>query len=160
MVSCAALGLPDGFYMFSGYACASRKERNLGLQHDALRSAGCEWLSDDSAGGARMERSGLNRALEQFRDGGSLIVRWLDRLGRSLKDPIARAEELMALSLPAKFGNRCPADESVMSWNGVGHTVQCGPCTGYGKIPAASHSTPEKLSACIECFQRQGHGGI
>ena len=80
--------------MLIGCARVSKEEQNLDLQHDALRAAGCERIFDDKASGARTERPGLNRALEQLRDGDTPVVWRLDRLGRSLKDLIARAEEL------------------------------------------------------------------
>ena len=63
---------------------------------------GCERIFDDKASGARTERPGLNRALEQLRDGDTLVVRRLDRLRRSLKDLIARAEELKEMGAGLK----------------------------------------------------------
>ena len=88
--------------MLIGYARVSKEEQNLDLQHDALRSVGCERILDDRASGARTERPGLNRALEQLRDGDTLVVWRLDRLGRSLKDLIARAEELKEMGVGLK----------------------------------------------------------
>ena len=41
---------------------------------------GCARIFDDKASGARTERPGLNRALEQLRDGDTLVVWRLDRL--------------------------------------------------------------------------------
>ena len=80
--------------MLIGYARVSKEEQNLDPLLDALRAAGCERIFDDKASGATAERPGLNRALEQLRDGDTLVVWRLDRLGRSLKDIIACAEEL------------------------------------------------------------------
>ena len=92
MASSVVIGLSDRSRMLIGYARVSKEEQNLDLRHDAQRAAGCEQIFDDKASGARTERPGLNHALEKLRDGDTLVVWRLDRLGRSLKDLIARAE--------------------------------------------------------------------
>jgi len=88
--------------MLIGYARVSKGEQNLDLQHDALSAAGCERIFDDRASGARTEWPGLARALEQTRDGDTLVVWRLDRLGRSLRDLISRAEELKEMGAGLK----------------------------------------------------------
>jgi DNA invertase Pin-like site-specific DNA recombinase len=80
--------------MLIGYARVSTDDQTLDLQRDALRVAGCERIYEDKAGGAKADRPGLKEALGQLRDGDTLVVWRLDRLGRSLKDLIVRAEEL------------------------------------------------------------------
>ena len=80
--------------MLIGYARVSTDDQNLDLQNDALLAAGCERIFRDKASGAKAERPGLRRAFEEIRTGDTLVVWRLDRLGRSLKDLIARAEEL------------------------------------------------------------------
>ncbi len=79
--------------MLIGYARVSTEEQKLDLQHEALRDAGCERIFEDTAGGAA-ERPALRQAPDQLRAGDTLVVWRLDRLGRSLKDLIARAEAL------------------------------------------------------------------
>ena len=79
--------------MLIGYARVSTEEQKLDLQREALRDAGCERIFEDTAGGAA-ERPALRQALAQLRAGDTLVVWRLDRLGRSLKDLIARAEAL------------------------------------------------------------------
>ena len=79
--------------MLIGYARVSTEEQKLDLQRQALRDAGCERIFEDTAGGAT-ERPALREALAQLRAGDTLVVWRLDRLGRSLKDLIARAEAL------------------------------------------------------------------
>jgi len=59
------------------------------LQRDAPSQAGCHKLYEDKESGAKAERPGLITALEVLREGDTLVVWWLDRLGRSLKDLIA-----------------------------------------------------------------------
>ena len=80
--------------MLIGYARVSTDDQTLDLQRDALSAAGCERIFEDKAGGAKADRPGLKEAFGQLRRGDILVVWRLDRLGRSLKDLIARAEEL------------------------------------------------------------------
>jgi len=68
-----------------GYARVSTIEQNVALQIDPLKQAGCERIFRDKASGAKTERPGLQEALEFLREGDSLAVWRLDRLGRSLK---------------------------------------------------------------------------
>src|SRR5437764_1930616 len=80
--------------MHIGYARISTGEQTLALQEDALKAAGCERLLTDTASGAKTERPGLAKALEQLRSGDSLVVWRLDRLGRSLRHLIDTLLEL------------------------------------------------------------------
>jgi DNA invertase Pin-like site-specific DNA recombinase len=80
--------------MLIGYARVSTDDQHLDLQNDALMAAGCERVYRDKASGAKAERPGLKRAFEDLRAGDTLVVWRLDRLGRSLKDLIGRAEDL------------------------------------------------------------------
>jgi DNA invertase Pin-like site-specific DNA recombinase len=68
-----------------GYARVSTKDQNLDLQREALLKAGCEKILDDKLSGARSERPGLAKAFEILREGDTLVVWKLDRLGRSLR---------------------------------------------------------------------------
>lgn len=68
-----------------GYARVSTDEQSLALQLDALKKAGCAQVFTDKAGGAGINRPGLNDALSHLRGGDSLVVWKLDRLGRSVK---------------------------------------------------------------------------
>ncbi|CDS47934.1 Mobile element protein [Polaromonas sp. CG9_12] len=71
--------------MLIGYARVSTLDQNLDLQIDALTKAGCQRLFDDKMSGSRAERPGLAKALEMLREGDTLVVWKLDRLGRSVK---------------------------------------------------------------------------
>ncbi len=75
-----------------GYMRVSTADQNLALQRDALESAGCERLYEDTCSGAVTDRPGLARALDQLRAGDALVVWKLDRIGRSLGHVV----ELMA----------------------------------------------------------------
>ena len=72
--------------MLIGYARVSTQDQNLELQIDALTKAGCHKLFDDTMSGSRAERSGVAKALGLLREGDTLVVWKLDRLGRSVKN--------------------------------------------------------------------------
>ena len=71
-------------------------KQDASLQIDALEQAGCERIFRDKVSGAKTERPGLQEALDFLREGDSLVVWRLDRLGRSLKhllETVALLEE-------------------------------------------------------------------
>ena len=80
--------------MLIGYARVSTDDQNLDLQRDALTQGGCYKIYEDRESGAKAERPGLITTLEVLREGDTLVVWRLDRLGRTLKDLIALAEKL------------------------------------------------------------------
>lgn len=80
--------------MLIGYARVSTTDQELRLQLDALAAAGCEKVFTDKASGAKANRTGLAEALAFAREGDSLVVWKLDRLGRSMKGLIDLAAEL------------------------------------------------------------------
>jgi DNA invertase Pin-like site-specific DNA recombinase len=77
-----------------GYARISTDDQHLGLQRDALANAGCERVFEDTASGAKAERTGLTALLATLRRGDTVVSWRLDRLGRSLKDLIYLVERL------------------------------------------------------------------
>jgi DNA invertase Pin-like site-specific DNA recombinase len=79
-----------------GYARVSTHEQNLDLQEDALKRVGCERIYRDQVSGATTERVGLQDALGYVREGDTLVVWRLDRLGRSLRHLIETVAALEA----------------------------------------------------------------
>ncbi|MEB8736455.1 recombinase family protein [Bacillus cereus] len=71
--------------MLIGYARVSTHDQNLDLQKDALIQAGCKRIFTDVVSGSTSSRSELDEALDYVREGDTLVVWKLDRLGRSLK---------------------------------------------------------------------------
>src|SRR2546421_9753289 len=67
-----------------GYVRVSKQEQHEALQIDALQEAGCEKWFLDKMTGSKAERKGLDEALAYLRPGDTLVVRKLDRAGRSL----------------------------------------------------------------------------
>src|SRR3989454_12466413 len=80
--------------MLVGYARVSTQEQTLNLQKDALNKAGSAKIFTDTASGAKTERKGLEEALAYVREGDTLVVWRLDRLGRSLKHLIETVSQL------------------------------------------------------------------
>jgi DNA invertase Pin-like site-specific DNA recombinase len=77
-----------------GYARVSTHDQTLNMQLDALKQAGCEQVYTDTVSGSQTDRPGLTEALSHLREGDTLVVWRLDRLGRSLRDLIDRITEL------------------------------------------------------------------
>ncbi|MEU3292529.1 recombinase family protein [Streptomyces longwoodensis] len=77
-----------------GYQRVSTNAQDAQLQNDALTAAGCSKIYEDKASGKNTERPGLLSALDYARDGDTLCVWKLDRLGRSTKDVLTIAEDL------------------------------------------------------------------
>jgi DNA invertase Pin-like site-specific DNA recombinase len=80
--------------MLIGYARVSTQDQTLNLQRDALQKIGCEKIFTDTASGAKEERKGLEDAFNYVREGDTLVVWRLDRLGRSLKHLIETITDL------------------------------------------------------------------
>lgn len=80
--------------MLIGYARVSTADQDLSLQLDALETAGCSRIFSDRASGGKGDRAGLNEAIAFAREGDTLVVWKLDRLGRSVKQLIDLAERL------------------------------------------------------------------
>ena len=68
-----------------GYSRVSTQDQNLDLQRDALDQAGCARIFEDRGSGALTSRPELDHALDHLREGDTLVVWRLDRLGRNLR---------------------------------------------------------------------------
>ena len=74
--------------MLVGYCRVSTSDQNLSLQKDELKKFGCSKIYEDVASGAKSARVGLEAAIDFAREGDTLVIWKLDRLGRSLRDLI------------------------------------------------------------------------
>jgi DNA invertase Pin-like site-specific DNA recombinase len=77
-----------------GYARISTDDQSLALQRDALTAAGAERIFEDVVSGATASRPGLDALLAELRDGDTLVIWRLDRLGRSVLNLATLAEDL------------------------------------------------------------------
>lgn len=89
--------LEKGYAMaISGYARVSTIEQTLDLQRDALLAAGTTNNYEDKASGKTADRPELVHCLKALRDGDTLVVWRLDRLGRNLQDLVNIVNDLEA----------------------------------------------------------------
>jgi len=96
--------LGDKMAKLVGYARVSGEVQNLDLQLDALRKAGVKKkdIHCDYVSGAKSERPGLNECLSSLMKGDSLLVRRLDRLGRSMQHLVSVVEDLKSRGIGFK----------------------------------------------------------
>ncbi len=92
--------------MLIGYMRVSKADgsQSTDLQRDALISAGVSpaHLYEDQASGRRDERPGLTACLKALRDGDTLLVWKLDRLGRNLRHLVNTVHDLTARNVGLK----------------------------------------------------------
>lgn len=83
--------------MLIGYMRVSTADQSTDLQRDALLAAGVKErdIYLDKASGKREDRPGLEACLKAMREGDTLVVWKLDRLGRSLRHLVATVQELV-----------------------------------------------------------------
>lgn len=79
-----------------GYARVSTGDQDLALQLDALKNEGCadNHIFTDKISGATSQRVGLDACLSQLKNGDTLLVWRLDRLGRSMTHLVSLVEDL------------------------------------------------------------------
>jgi DNA invertase Pin-like site-specific DNA recombinase len=101
-----------------GYARVSTDDQTLDLQRDALKRAKCREIYEEHASGKNTARPQLEVCLKSLRDGDTLIVWRLDRLGRSVGDLIHLTHEFKArgvgfASLTEQIDTRSPTGQLV-----------------------------------------------
>jgi DNA invertase Pin-like site-specific DNA recombinase len=77
-----------------GYARVSTTGQTLDRQIDALNAAGVDRVFTDKISGAQWTREGLDALLGYVREGDTVVVQSLDRLGRTLSQVISLADRL------------------------------------------------------------------
>ncbi|MGO9752380.1 MAG: recombinase family protein [Solirubrobacteraceae bacterium] len=92
--------------MLVGYVRVSKVDgsQTVDLQRDALLAAGIDaaHFYDDHASGRRDDRPGLASCLKALRDGDTLVVWKLDRLGRNLHHLVNTVHDLTARGIGLK----------------------------------------------------------
>lgn len=86
--------LDIGITTLIGYARVSTSDQSVTMQVDALEKAGCLRVFTDVASGAKADRPGLDEALSYLREGDTLVVWKIDRLGRSLSHLVQTVDAL------------------------------------------------------------------
>ena len=119
--------------------------------NDALCAAGCERIFDDKVSGVKSEHPGLAKALGQLRDGDTLVIWRLDRMGRSLKDLIARTEELKEMGVGLKS-----LQESIDTTSSGGQLI----FHMFGALAEFErHLIRERIQAGLKAARARGHKG-
>ena len=77
-----------------GYARVSTDEQTTDPQIDALRDHGCETIYQEHRSGKNTDRIELENCLKALREGDTLTVWRLDRLGRNLADLVRIVNDL------------------------------------------------------------------
>ena len=77
-----------------GYARVSTKDQVLDSQIDALKVYGCERIFSEKISGRKINRTELDKCLDYLREGDTLVITKLDRLGRTTKQLIELAQHL------------------------------------------------------------------
>lgn len=101
-----------------GYARVSTEDQTIDLQKDALKRAQCRETYEEHASGKNTARPQLEACLKSLREGDTLVVWRLDRLGRNLADLVRLIAELETRrihfeSLTEKIETRSPAGKLV-----------------------------------------------
>ena len=78
-----------------GYGRVSTQDQNLDAQKDALKKAGVDKIFIEKITGTKASRPELDKLREQMREGDTLVITRLDRLGRSTRDLLAISSELV-----------------------------------------------------------------
>lgn len=84
--------------MLFGYARVSTQDQNLSLLLDDLKKAGCQKIFQEKVSSAKV-RPQLQKLLDILREGDTIMVWKLDRLGRSLKELFTLINDFQAQSI-------------------------------------------------------------
>ena len=79
-----------------GYARVSTVQQNLDRQLDALNQYGTERIYTEKMTGTKANRPELDKLINTLRDGDTVVIESLSRLGRSSKDLLALIEDFNA----------------------------------------------------------------
>ena len=77
-----------------GYARVSTRDQNLNSQIDVLSKYGCNRIFSEKVSGKKYKRTELDKCLDYLREGDTLVITKLDRLGRTTKQLIELSQHL------------------------------------------------------------------
>jgi len=102
-----------------GYARVSTEDQDMGLQIAAFEKYGVDHMFSESASGKNMNRKRLQDLLKVMRDGDTLVVWKIDRLGRSLMGVLGVIAELRKrsiefVSITEQFDTTTPMGNAMM----------------------------------------------
>ncbi|GEQ06569.1 recombinase family protein [Staphylococcus gallinarum] len=76
------------------YARVSTRDQSLDSQIDALEKYSCERIFSEKVSGRKKKQTELDKCLDYLRDGDTLVIYKLDRLGRTTKQLIELSQWL------------------------------------------------------------------
>ena len=149
-----------------GYARVSTGDQDVAGQMLRLTQAGALKIFSDTRSGRTMERPGLEALLAYARDGDTLAVVRLDRLGRSLGELLAavamlKKRGIALLSLEERIDTNSAAGELVFHvFGAIAHFGRrliaertkdgIAAARARGKHPGRQPLDPEKIAAALE----------
>ena len=77
-----------------GYARASKLDQDYSYQLTDLEHVGCDRIFKDKASGKKMSRPDFDLLLSHLREGDTIVVWKIDRLGRTFNEAIATMADL------------------------------------------------------------------
>ncbi|KGX85219.1 recombinase family protein [Pontibacillus litoralis] len=77
-----------------GYARVSTEEQNLEMQIEALKKEGCNKIFKEKITGRKEDRTEFGKCMDYLRNGDTLVIYKLDRLGRTTKQLVNLAASL------------------------------------------------------------------
>lgn len=95
-------------FMIIGYARVSTEAQELNRQIDLLNTYGVDKMYSEKMTGTRRDRPQLERLLDDVREGDTVVIESLSRLGRSTQDLLSLMTELKN-----KGVNVCSLKESI-----------------------------------------------
>lgn len=82
-----------------GYARVSTKDQVLDLQINALKQAGCNKIFQEIVSGSKSDRPEWLKLLSELKQGDTLVIWKLDRMGRSLHHLVATVNDLVSKNI-------------------------------------------------------------
>jgi DNA invertase Pin-like site-specific DNA recombinase len=139
--------------MLVGYARISTEDQKLDLQMDALKRAGIEddRIYTEQVSGVKTRRPQLSECIKSLREGDTLVVWRLDRLGRSLPELIKIMTELQDKGVGFRSLN-----ESIDTTSAVGKMI-------FHMLGAVAQFERDLISertrAGLKAARKRGHRG-
>ncbi|MCF6807693.1 recombinase family protein [Thiotrichales bacterium 19S9-12] len=104
--------------MIFAYARVSTQDQNIDSQIEELKKYGYDQLFQEKASGVKADRPALKELIAQLREGDTVLIYRLDRLGRSLKHLIEIVEQFQDMGV-----NLISITDSINTSNASGKLV-------------------------------------
>lgn len=158
-----------------GYIRVSTSKQNLEVQEKAITDFGVDEIYQEKVSGRNTDRQELNNLLKVLREGDSLIVYDLSRLGRTVHQVMKLVEDFIKrkisfVSLKERFDTSSPIGKAMLSilasFNQMQVEIQNekikeGLANAKSKgVKLGRKSLPEKTIKLIKALSNQGYSNI